>query len=861
MSKRKIIAIILFNFLGLFLFTYISPGDVKKQDPENQTKIEDDRTDIKENITAIKNETNIGKDMEDIKKHFVSTPNITITPEEIVILHGDDYNLMRGLSINTKNKLSITTNITDTTTLKVGKHHIIYSAIDTNGKQILATRTVIVLEPEGDDDKDGFTNEEELKTESNPLNEDNTPKYSKELAIDFSNCRTSMVVYDEIPDFNSCVTVTDEFYGTEGIDFTIDTSNINKNNVGIYKVKVIAHDKLENETEKEFDYEVVKRKVNIIIDNKKSIYLDKLDQLTSNEKDVTVDGTDIGVKLSSEVTNKSNVGNYEITGTYENKNYDVTFEKGTYSITPKQLDQLNQEDIKNMFGIEYNNVTKTYDGKEHQNIITGETPSDIEVKYKNNKGIDSGIYNSVATLTGTKNYTGQTTLDATLTLEKAPLTIKVEDKNITYGDATEELTYTITNGQIYGADNLNVTLTREDEQNNNVGSYEITGTYENKNYDVKFINGRYTIKKAIPTYVIPTGLTGEEDVTLTEIELPDGFTYQDDFTVPLSPGTYPVKLTYTPNDKVNYEIITDIETEVVINATYYTITFVDRNNNILSTQTVRKNKSAIEPEIEEEYEVGNNDYIFSGWIGNYIEVTADAIITPLYIRESTSSTYAYVLKPEYYMPENGAGYNSSYYTNALETEDGDKISLSIKIGGLTEEQANSIVNQQTTIVALGEENVMKYLTKSTKEQLATVTKGVDENGAYTIEWYVLKYQPDGWHLDGYKVYDTITLNLNYDFSDSQLALNFNNAVKDVTVTIDDIEQTVINSSNSSDIGNEYIIYYENNDTEKNIKVNYKFKDIEYTKEYILTENLITEISQNKLNMVLPMKFSVNRSSF
>ena len=535
----------------------------------------------------------------------------------------------------------------------------------------------------------------------------------------------------------------------------------------------------------------------------------------------------------------------------ENKNYKLTNTEVNYTITSKDITELTPEDIKDVLGLSIADNTVTYNGEEQSLVVDGTIPTGVTVEYNNtNKATMAGTYPVVATITGTGNYAGTVELTATLTINKAAVSIKAEDKELTYGDAAKELTYAVTSGQIFGSDDLNIVLTREDATNNNAGTYEIVITAENSNYDISLTNGTYTIKKAIPAYTVPTGLVGEEDVTLGELALPEGFTYQDSTTTPLVPGTHIVKVTYTPEDTTNYEVVTDIEVEVVVNATYYTIKFEDKDGAVISTQSVRKRGNAIEPTIAEEYEANGKTYVFSGWVGTYTNVMSDATITPLYIEESTSTTFAYLLKPEYFMPEDGDGYydmwgsSDKYYDNALVDANGNKVALSIKVGNLTEEQANNIANRRTTKVALGEENVMNYLTQATKNQLSTISRGSDENGSYTVVWYVLKYQPDGWHLDGHKIYDVTTLDLN--ISSNRLNMTFNNAVTNLSVTIDGETKSVTNSNQASWFGttkqgNEYYVSsIGNSNTERTVVIRYTVKGIEYTKTYSLVGTTLTE---------------------
>ncbi len=62
----------------------------------------------------------------------------------------------------------------------------------------------------------------------------------------------------------------------------------------------------------------------------------------------------------------------------------------------------------------------------------------------------------------------------------------------------KELTYTIIEGQIYGDDELNITL-NTNVNTNKIGNYKITLSWDNKNYDIAVIEGKYTIT-ALPYY-------------------------------------------------------------------------------------------------------------------------------------------------------------------------------------------------------------------------------------------------------------------------------------------------------------------------------------------------------------------------
>lgn len=86
------------------------------------------------------------------------------------------------------------------------------------------------------------------------------------------------------------------------------------------------------------------------------------------------------------------------------------------------------------------------------------------------------------------------------------------------------------------------------------------GKFCNAAENISHGNWTFTIKKATPIYVLPTKLNAVYGNTLDDVELPDGFTWQDkDSTSVGNVGTNTFKVIYTPEDTANYNIIKDIE--------------------------------------------------------------------------------------------------------------------------------------------------------------------------------------------------------------------------------------------------------------------------------------------------------------
>ena len=899
MDKKKIIAIILFILLGLFIFTFANPGPSELDPVEvpGQGEVDDDESDDVQDNESDDVQDNDSDDEEENEDDETDrpvvevdeAPIIEINPRSVTILFGQNYNVMTGVKATDDNDVvSVTASITDTTKLEVGTHTITYTTSDRAGHTTTATRTIIVLDPVGDNDNDGYTNEEEIENGTNPDDGEEYPEYSKNPSIDFSSCATSMTVYGEVINFEECVKVNDEFYGTEGVTTEI-TSDINPNQIGNYTVTIVAKDNLGNETTETFEFEVLKRDVTVTIDNVDAIYKDEVKPLTSNAEEMAYNGNDIGVILSTEVINTTPTGKYPITGTWTNENYNVTFVDGVYSISSKTI---TEEDIKEL-GIEFKDDTFIYNGTA-QYLSVNNLPKEFNVTYNNNGKVNVGTYEVVATVTGNENYTGTVELKATMTitpkevrvywiyrgaftyngLRQLPtaiaesgveISIDVEEGNAidvrtyTAVASTTNKNYTLTNETleyeivakelkitwIYRGDytydgnehiptalvedGVEITVNVKKGNAIDAGSYTAVAVTSNGNYTLTNSTLDYKILKAQPSYTIPTDLEAEEGQTLGDIKLPEGFTFKEDEETVLTEGKYTTTVTYTPEDTKNYDVVEGIEVTIKVNPVYFTIKFVDKDNAVISSQTIKKGGNATEPNITKEYEANGKIYVFNGWEGKYTNVTANATIKPIYLEQNASGTYAYILESKYIRPVDGEGYPTNYYYNALEDEAGNKVSLTINVSGLTEQQANDIRNGvDPVIVGLGEEEVFKYLAQSTKDALAEITHGVDEGGTYTIEWYVLKYQADGWHLDGHKVYDKTVVTVSENFWNTKVYINFNNAVTNLKVEVNGKEKDAENGAWNDKVGNEWYVWATN---AKTVKVTYTVNGIEYTETF------------------------------
>ena len=90
------------------------------------------------------------------------------------------------------------------------------------------------------------------------------------------------------------------------------------------------------------------------------------------------------------------------------------------------------------------------------------------------------------------------------------------------------------------------------------------------------ITYNFEILQAIPSYVVPTNLTGIKGQKLSDITLPDGFTWENENSE-LKVGKHTYKATYTPLDTTNYETVTGIGIEVDTKDIFDIITKVNGN--------------------------------------------------------------------------------------------------------------------------------------------------------------------------------------------------------------------------------------------------------------------------------------------
>lgn len=212
-----------------------------------------------------------------------------------------------------------------------------------------------------------------------------------------------------------------------------------------------------------------------------------------------------------------------------------------------------------MSGIIFDDKSLTYDGEEHGIEITGMLPEGLAVTYEGG-GKVVGTYQITAKFTcDADNYNEVEPMTAALTITKATYDmsgVKFADTSVPYNGAEQSIA-------VSGILPEGMFVTYEGG-GTNVGTYQITATFtiDAQNYNsVEPMTATLTINKATPSVQLPSEHFGVPGQILSEIELPDGWAWKDDFLQFDKAGEYKVTAVYTPKDTQNYE---NLQTKLVI---------------------------------------------------------------------------------------------------------------------------------------------------------------------------------------------------------------------------------------------------------------------------------------------------------
>ena len=286
------------------------------------------------------------------------------------------------------------------------------------------------------------------------------------------------------------------------------------------------------------------------------------------EDDYTVsygDNISVGVNNGSVTIKAAENGNYKFSD--KTAYFNIVAQAGSISITANGAEYTGRAYAESNI-----KVTKTGTGDVTFTYYTDTneltTPDNSGAAYDGAAPKNAGTYYVKASMAASENY-GSATSDAVpFTITKKALTITAKDKNITFGDAAPD--YTFTAAGYVGDDNdsvVNAKLTCGYEQGSDAGTYTITVTASAANYDITCHSGMLTVAKkqltAADLTASETNPTAKEYDGTTELP---GVTYQ----VTINGNAYTVDgtavfadknvgigklVTFTPNalNSTNYE--------------------------------------------------------------------------------------------------------------------------------------------------------------------------------------------------------------------------------------------------------------------------------------------------------------------
>ena len=232
------------------------------------------------------------------------------------------------------------------------------------------------------------------------------------------------------------------------------------------------------------------------------------------------------------------------------------------------------------------NLDKTYDGKavsfDNNNYTYDGNGEPVITWHADNNGTigaqlseapsDAGSYWVKVAVAATNFYTAaEDTKQFTISKAKATITLTLPQDAV-YDGTSKEAT-----AAVVGVDGETATLTAEISYYSNeemtqvvsaptdAGTYYVKATFAgNDNYNAaEDATGNFSIAKAAPQYTEPTGLTATYGQTLADVELPEGWKWNNAEQLVGEVGEKVFKATFTPTDN-NYNVVEDVDVKIIV---------------------------------------------------------------------------------------------------------------------------------------------------------------------------------------------------------------------------------------------------------------------------------------------------------
>ena len=140
-------------------------------------------------------------------------------------------------------------------------------------------------------------------------------------------------------DKSSCILQGETINGDE-LNYILSTTATSTSNIGTYEVYANSTDTNYDISFTKGEYIIKPRPISIQIYNQTSVYGNTINLNQTSSYKIgggVVNNDDLGVTLHTTATKRSNVGDYKITATIENDNYDLTYTSGNLEITKREI--------------------------------------------------------------------------------------------------------------------------------------------------------------------------------------------------------------------------------------------------------------------------------------------------------------------------------------------------------------------------------------------------------------------------------------------------------------------------------------------------------------------------------------------
>lgn len=284
---------------------------------------------------------------------------------------------------------------------------------------------------------------------------------------------------------------------SDSVTITLYTDATSKSSVGSYPITATTTNANYYISVKSGNYIVNARPVTIQLANNYGTYGDN----PSFNKEYTVtnagysilSGDSLGLSCSTTASKTSSVGEYTLTGTASNSNYNVTVLSGKYIVQQRGVSIT----LQNQSGEYGDTVTVNQSSYSVSGLASFDSKTNLGVTLSTTATSKSlGDYDITATISNT-NYTISNTPSGKFSITPRTITIKIDDQSGYYGATPSlkaEYTVTSTKGVISG-DTLGLSVSASTLTNTSGAgtTHKIKGSISNANYSATINQGTYTV--------------------------------------------------------------------------------------------------------------------------------------------------------------------------------------------------------------------------------------------------------------------------------------------------------------------------------------------------------------------------------